>query len=199
LDPPVSTPSENAPYVYAATDIRPRQAKEIELCAQAAEFDWKYTGGFALGTVAAVWANIDQLKHSPVPGIRLIGPGLVGFGWGGLLSGGYLSLPKCDPNWAWGPPPEGDRRQVWPVALVIATLSAITAPAIDWIFLGPIRVDWAVSERTGRVITASLAGAAGALFPYLVPPKTWRAAKEIERMRVEGLPGGAMASYTLRF
>ena len=199
MDPPITTPPENAPYVYAATDIRPRQAREIELCAEASEFDWKYTGAFAAGSVVAVWANISQLKHSPVPGIRLIGPGLVGFGWGGLLSGGYLSLPKCDPTWAWGPPPEGDRRQTWPVALAIASISALTAPAIDWIFLGPVRLGWAVSERSGRVITASLAGFAGALFPYLVPPKTWRAKKEIERMRVEGLPGGAMASYTLRF
>src|SRR5687767_1926539 len=79
-------PQPDAPYVYAASDIRPRQTKEIELCEKASHFDWQYTGAFTLGFLASIYANIGHLKHSSEPGIRLIGPGLVGFTWGGFLS-----------------------------------------------------------------------------------------------------------------
>jgi hypothetical protein len=43
------------------------------------------------------------------------------------------------------------------------------------------------------------AAAIGALLPYALPPRTWAARKEIDRMRVEGMPGGASVTYTVRF
>lgn len=201
MDAPATLPPSpaDAPYVYAATDIRPRQTREIELCEKASHFDWQYTGAFALGFVGSIYLNIDRLKHTGEPALRLLGPALVGFTWGGLLSGGYLSLPKCDPLWANGPPPEGNVRAVWPLATAITILAGVTGPIMDYAFLGPVKIGWAVSERSARVFVGGGAAVLGALFPYLVPPKTWFAKREIDRMRVEGTPGGAALTYTVRF
>ena len=201
MDAPAALPPapDEAPYVYAATDIRPRQTKEIELCDKASHFDWQYTGAFALGFAASVYLNIDRLKHTGHAALRLLGPGLEGFTWGGFLSGGYLSLPKCDPLWAYGPPPEGNVRAQWPIATAIAVVAGVTAPIMDYTFLGPVKLQWAVEERSARIFVAAGMGVLGALFPYILPPRTWSAAKEIERMRIQGTPGGAQVSYTLAF
>jgi hypothetical protein len=198
VSPSTVTPVE-APYVYAATDLRPRQTREIELCAKASEFDWQYTGAWALALAGSIYVNIDRLKHTGEPGVRLIGPALVGLTTGGFLSGGYLSLPKCDPLWAGGPPPEGNVRADWPLAVAIATISGVMGPIMDYSFLGPVKLDWSVTERTLRVVVAATTGVVGALVPYVLPPKTWRARKEIDRLRVEGSPQGAKLSYTLAF
>ncbi len=42
-------------------------------------------------------------------------------------------------------------------------------------------------------------GAIGALFPYVLPPRTWSAARQIEKMRVEGYRDGGILSYRLMF
>lgn len=185
--------------MYAATDRAPRQTREIELCEKASHFDWQYTGAFALAFVGSIFADVGPLKLSKTPAVRLVGPGLVGFTWGGLLGGGYLSLPKCDPQWAWGPPPEGNVRTSWPLAAAIAIVAGATAPIMDYTFLGAVKPSWPVSERSARVVVASASGVLGALFPYVLSPRTWSAAKEIERIRVEGLPGGAQLSFSGRF
>jgi hypothetical protein len=192
------TPVEG-PYVYAATDIRPRQAREIELCKKASEFDWQYTGAWALAVSGSIFVNIDRLKHNSEPGVRLIGPALVGLTFGGFLTGGYLSLPKCDPLWAGGPPPEGQVRADWPLGFAIAALAGVMGPIMDYNFLGPVKVDWSVHERSLRVAIAATTGVMGSLIPYLLPPKTWSARKEIDRLRVEGSPQGAKLTYTLAF
>jgi hypothetical protein len=198
--PPPPPPEADPPgYVYAATDIRPRQAREIELCEAASGFDWQYTGLMAVGEIASVYVNIHHMKQSLQPAVRLTGPALVGFFWGGFLSGGYLSLPKCSPTWAYGPPPEGNVRASWPMAVAITMLSAATAPVMDYTFLGRVKPVWPVFERSARVFIAMGTGALGALFPYLVPPKTWAAKKEIERIRAVPLSGGAMVSYGFDF
>jgi len=189
----------DAPYVYAATDIRPRQTKEIELCEKASHFDWQYMGAFTLAFLGSEYANLGYLKHSGEPGVRLIGPGLIGFTWGGVLSGGYLSLPKCDPLYAEGAPPEGNVRTIWPLATAIAVISGVTAPIMDYAFLGPVRTEWSVTERSMRVFIGAGFGVLGSIFPFILPPRTWSARKEIDRMRVEGMPGGASLSYTVRF
>src|SRR6516225_10236839 len=102
VDAAPSTAPPPEPYVYAATDIRPRQAREIELCNKGSSFDWLYTSTFAAGVGVGIYLNTQFFKMSGEPGVRLIGPGVLGFAWGGFLSGGYLSLPKCDPLWAYG-------------------------------------------------------------------------------------------------
>jgi hypothetical protein len=196
---PQANPPDPPAYVYAATDYRPRQPREIELCTKASGFDWMYTGAMGIGFVASEYLSLEQFKSSEHPGVRLVGPGLIGFFWGGFLSGGYLSLPKCDPLWAEGPPPEGNVRQSWPIAAAITLVATITAPAMDYVFLGPVPFHWAVRERSARVFVAMGTGALGSLFPYLVPPRTWAAKKEIERIRLGEVAGGPFISYGFAF
>ena len=186
-------------YVYAATDYRPRQPREIQLCEKASSFDWLYTGSMAAGFVASEYVSIGVVKFSETPAVRLIGPGMVGFFWGGFLSGGYLSLPKCDPMWAEGSPPEGNVRAAWPMAVAISLLATVTAPAMDYVFLGAVPVGWPVLERSGRVFLAMGTGLLGSLFPYVVPPKTWSAKKEIQRIRLGEVAGGPFVSYGFTF
>jgi hypothetical protein len=50
-----------------------------------------------------------------------------------------------------------------------------------------------------RLILAGTGGALGALLPYLLPPKTWRAAKELEHLRAGADAHGAFVGYTIRF
>jgi hypothetical protein len=195
-----SPPPEEPPaYVYAATDLRPRQAREIELCEKASHFDWPYAGGIALAFGASIWANVDKLKHERELGLRMMGPALVGFTWGALLTGGFLSLPKCDPLWVAGPPPEGNVRSIVPLGTAIVAVAALTSPVMDYAFLGPVKTFWDVSERTARVFVASGFGVIGALLPYLLPPRTWSARKQIDRMHVEGTLGGAAMTYRFAF
>jgi hypothetical protein len=194
-----SVDREPPPYVYAATDIRPRQPREIELCAKASTFDWQYTGATVLGVAGSVYLNLQPLKQSEEPGVRLMGPGLVGFFWGAFLSGGYLSLPTCDPLWAYGAPPEGNVRAKWPVAAAITLLATVTAPTIDFAFLGPVKPEWTDAERSGRVFVGMAAGAVGSLVPYILPPRPYGARREIERIRLGQVSGGPFVSYSLAF
>ena len=199
-DPSVdAAPPDPPAYVYAATDIRPRQASEIELCRKAAGFDWMYTGSMLVGLVGAEYLNLAVLKPQEQPGLRLIGPGVIGFFWGGLLSGGYLSLPKCDPLWAYGAPPEGNIRAQWPMAAAITIIATATAPVMDYVFLGAVPTHWSVTERSGRVVLAMGTGALGSLFPYVFSPRTWAAKKEIERIRIGEVAGGPFVSYRFTF
>jgi hypothetical protein len=186
-------------YVYAATDIRPRQANEIELCKQASSFDWLYTGTFAAGVAGGIVLDTKFLKQQEQPGVRLLAPGIVGFFWGGFLSGGYLSLPKCDPTWAYGPPPEGEVRASWPIATVITMLATVTAPAIDYVFLGAVPVGWSDTERSTRVFLAMGTGLVGSLIPYVISPRPWSARKEIDRIRLGEVAGGPFVSYGFTF
>ncbi len=186
-------------YVYAATDLRPRQPREIELCARGAVFDWQYAGAMALGVAGSEYLSLGLLKQSETPGFRLIGPAAIGLFWGALLSGGYLSLPTCDPLWAYGAPPEGNVRSPWPLAIAISLLATITAPVLDYAFLGPVPNHWPVPERSARIFIAMGSGLAGSIFPYLVPPSTWAAKLEIERIRVGTLAGGPFVSYGSTF
>lgn len=196
---PTANADAEPPYVYAANDIRPRQTKEIELCERASHFAWEYTGAFALGVATSVYLNIGILKHESPTAVRMIGPGLVGFTWGGFLMGGFLSLPKCDPLWAQGSPPEGNIRSLWPIIATIAGTAAASAPFMDYIFLGPVKPQWEVWERSMRVFVAGGSALLGTVFPFILPPRTWAARKEIDRIRVEGQPAGATVTYTLRF
>lgn len=194
----VDAPAE-PPYVYAGNDSRPRSSREIELCEKASTFDWQYTATYALAVVGSVYLDIAPLKGAPHPAERLIGPGLVGLSWGGFLSGGYLSLPKCDPLWAGGDPPEGNIRSQWPIALMIGFAAGVTSPFMDYVFLGSVKPIWEVSERAARIFVAGGAGVLGAIVPWILPPRTWAARQEIDKIRVSGSPAGASFSYTVQF
>lgn len=191
-------PDRRAAYTYAATDFAPRQPREIELCRAAAHTDWLYLGGSVALTAAAIWSD-GRLKGEPKPGIRLLGPSAVGLTWGFLVGGFRLALPQCDERWVPSAPPEGNVRESWPMALSFAALAAITAPVVVGIETGAVPTEWAVRERSGRLVLAGAAGFLGALVPYALPPRTWRARKELERIRAGVTTGGAFVSYAVTF
>lgn len=187
------------PYHYAATDTAPRTARENELCERASTTDWAYLAIGPAAVAGSIYLDAFQLKESSEPGIRTIGPGLVGVSWGFTLGGGYLALPKCSSNWVRYAPPEGDVRRSWPLALGLALFSGVTAPILVGVETGPIDFEWSVSERVGRLVTAGLSGFTGALLPYLLPPKTWRAAKELEHLRATADQRGATIGWSIAF
>lgn len=191
-------PERRAAYTYGATDFGPRQPREIELCRKAAHTDWLYLGGSVMLTGAAIWSD-GRLKGEPKPGIRLIGPSAVGLTWGVLVGGFRLALPQCDERWVPSAPPEGNVRSSWPMALSFAALAAITAPVVVGIETGAVPTEWAVRERSGRLVLAGAAGFVGALIPYALPPRTWRAREELERIRAGVTTGGAFVSYAVAF
>jgi hypothetical protein len=197
--PSIQQPAE-IPYVYAATDSRPRGDREIALCRKASHPDWIYWGIMLAADVGSVYLDLRTKNIDPV-GVRYLGPVSLGLSWGFTVGGAYLASPQCSPDWVDAPPLEGDVRPKWPFALSMALLGGATAP----LFLGIIELNGlqvqAVGERSMRYIVAGGLGFGGALIPYLLPPKTWRAARELEKLRIGTTPEmqGAFVSYSARF
>ena len=83
----------------------------------------------------------------------------------------------------------------WPVALSLALLAGATAPIINGIVVGSnfttpcppgaaCPQSWTTFEREVHLVAAGVAGFAGAFLPYLVPPPSWAAARELDHLRV---------------
>jgi hypothetical protein len=197
LPPP---PPAQAPFVYAASDIGARNAEERELCERASSTDWLYLGVLLASDVGAIYLDSWHLQYSSTPGVRLMGPSLIGLTWGATLGGGFLSLPKCDPNWIAADPPEGGVRSATWTALAIGLLAGATAPivvAVQSPYFPP--PEWSTNERSLRLVLSGTTGFIGAMIPYVRPPRTWRASKELERIRAGADDRGAFVTYTLRF
>lgn len=196
-----ATPPPQPAYVYAPTDVAPKGQRETELCDRASHTDWLYLGTLVLldaGGIAVEAQN--SLQQSGTTALHFVGPLAVGLPWGATLGGGYLALPKCDPQWVSAPSREGDVRASWPLALAIALLAGASAPVIDSIVIGGYPQQWSTLERSMHVMTAGVAGFTGALVPYLLSPRTWAAARELQHLRVEGTSGvGLQFAYALRF
>jgi hypothetical protein len=94
-------------------------------------------------------------------------------------------------------------RTSWPLAIALGGLAAVTAPILESYLALPCAgctpPEWSVSERRARVFVAAGGGLLGALLPYVLPPKTWRNAKELERIRAGADKTGAFLTYTARF
>ena len=180
-------------YVYAPGDIFPRGSREEELCATASHPDWYYLGGLLALDVLAIWGGTrDTFKYSDSVPVRFSGPVMIGVTWGATVGGAWLALPQCHPHWVGEPPREGDVRATWPVALSLAALAGVTAPIVNAIAIGScnypqcqggLPADWTTFEREMHLVAAGVSGFGGALLPYLLPPRTWSAAREIDRIR----------------
>ena len=204
-------PPPPAAYSYAPGDIYPRGSHEQELCSTASHPDYVYLGALALLDVAGVWAGSSSyIKYSNSIPVRMTGPVMIGLVWGGTVGGSWLALPKCDPQWVASPPREGNVRMSWPLALSLAGVAAITAPIVNGIAIGTycgpplcqggLPATWTDLEREMHVVAAGVAGFGGALLPYLIPPRTWSAAREIDRLRlgVDGR-GNVFVGYSASF
>jgi hypothetical protein len=199
LDAPPPPPP--APYVYAATEYRPRGPIEVDLCDRASGVDWIYVGTTVLADAGAVALDSLFLQVQKEPGVRLLGPSLIGLSWGFTLGGGYLALPKCSPDFVRAGSSEGSGHFDWPIAVSLSLLAAATAPVIVGIETGQgnVTLPWSTTERSMRLVLAGAGGAIGAFLPYLLPPKTWRVAKELERIRAGADSRGAFVSYEVAF
>jgi hypothetical protein len=197
---------------YAPGDIYPRGDREADLCASASHADWLYLAGLGVLDAGAIWFGSEQgvIYGTSLP-LRLAGPAAIGLTWGATLGGGWLALPKCDPHWVGETPREGAVRADWPVALSVALLAGLTAPIVNAIAIGTcdssqptcgsgLPREWTTLEREGHVAVAAAAGVGGALLPYLLPPRTWSAARELDRLRfgADG-QGSAFLSYEGHF
>ena len=131
--------------------------------------------------------------------VRDIGPMLVGATWGLFMGSFYPSMPKCSPHFVNTAPPEGQVRTMWPVALAFAILAGATAPVIDYIAIGPVPEGWSDAERVSRIVLAGAFAFGGALIPYLIPPKTVRAARELVNLRASISAQSSFVSYTFQF
>jgi hypothetical protein len=196
-----SLPPEPPPphYAYAPGDIYPVGAHEQELCDAADHPDWLYLGGLLVLDVGAVYVNSFVFKFADEPWQRQLGPAAIGLSWGATLGGGYLALPKCEPHWVPTAPREGEVRAHWPLALSLALASAISAPVIMGVATGPLPTNWTTEERASRLLITGGFAFAGALLPYVLPPRTWRAARELERIRLSGDSRGTFVSYGFAF
>ncbi len=136
------------------------------------------------------WANV---KYTPNTALEYSGPVAIGLAWGATIGGAWLALPKCSPEWMGEPPREGDVHASWPLALSLALLAGATAPFVNGIAVGyDLPQRWSTEERAGHLVVAGVAGFVGAFVPYLVPPTTWSAVREIERIRIGADGRGAM-------
>jgi hypothetical protein len=150
---------------------------------------------------AAVWFDsTDTVKLSGDTALRMTGPALLGLAWGATVGGAWLALPKCSAEWVDAPPREGNVRETWPLALSLAVLASVTAPIVNGIAVGDLPQAWTTFERQMHLVAAGVAAFGGALLPYVVPPRTWSAAREIDHIRfgADGR-GGAFLRYETTF
>jgi hypothetical protein len=182
----VQAAQASAPYAAAPGDIYPRDSHEAELCRSASHPDWIYLGGLLALDAGAVWlGSSDSVKYAGNVALRLTGPTMIGFTWGATVGGAWLALPKCSPQWVGESPREGGVRSSLPLALSLAVLAGATAPLVNGIAVGPLPPFWSTFESQMHLVAAGVAGFAGALLPYVIPPRTWAAARELERLRFE--------------
>jgi hypothetical protein len=187
-------------HPLAATEMYGRSAREQKLVDQCQNPAWGYEAVWA-GFVGISLAVSAGAKYAPDIGVRMIGPGLIGLSWGGLVGGAYLSLPKCHSYYANGAPPEGSVGTTIPIAIALSVFAGATAPILVGLDTGPLPAAWSTEERAARVVMPIGFGILGAFVPYIpfLAPRTWRAARELEKLRIEPAQNGAMVGWSTNF
>jgi hypothetical protein len=108
-------------------------------------------------------------------------------------------MPKCSPHYVSTTPPEGDVHASWPVAFAFALLAAATAPVVDYIAIGPVPDAWSNAERVTRIVLAGTVAFGAAFIPYLIPPRTVWAARQLQHLRANISAQSSFVSYTVTF
>jgi hypothetical protein len=179
-----------APEVSASPapgDLYPIDSREAHLCDAASRPDWLYLGGLVvLDTGAIALGSSFWMKWQVQSDVaRLTGPALIGLTWGATVGGAWLALPKCSTHWLPRRPPDGAAHQDWPLAVTLALLAGATAPLVNAIAVGfTLPPGWSTEERAAHLVVAGVAGFGASFLPYLLPPKTWSAFKELQRLQV---------------
>jgi hypothetical protein len=169
------------------------------LCEEASTADWLYLSIPPVLVAGAVALDTQVFKYDGSAFVRELGPAFIGLTWGTFFGSFYPSLPTCSPHFATSIPPEGDVRTNWPLALAFAALAGATAPIVDFIAIGPVPTTWSDAERVTRLFVAGTLAFGAAFIPYLLPPKTVRAARELLKLRPSVSAQGSFVSYSLRF
>jgi hypothetical protein len=205
-------PPPPAIYADAPGDIYPRDKREHDLCESASHPDYIYLGALLLLDAGAFWGGVNPaIKYSSSIPVRFLGPTAIGLTWGATVGGLWLALPKCSLEWVAESPREGVVRSPWPLAFALALLAGATAPVVNAIAFGnctdpdpshcinnlPAR--WSTFEREMHIVAAGVAGFGGALLPYLIPPRTLAAARELDHIRFAADNRGAFAQYSIGF
>jgi hypothetical protein len=175
-----------------------RGDRERNLCEKAARVDWLYLSAAGLTAVGAVWLN-GETKFAPSLPVRFAGPAAIGLSVGWLIGALPLALPQCSETGMRFGGREGDVRSNFFLATSVALGSAALASVTMAIATGQQPQEWGTVERAGRVATTAAFAFGGALLPYVLPPKTWRAAEELRRLRFEAGSESAFVSYTTSF
>lgn len=199
MAPPPAPAATGARPPPAATDLYPRDAEERKLCDKASTPDWLYMAIPPVLVAGAIVLDSQGLKYQENAFLRTLGPASVGLTWGFMVGGTYLALPKCSPTYVSTIPVEGDVRATWPMAFALAMFAGATAPVIVGIETGPLPPSWTTVERSMRLVTAGLVAFGSALLPYLLPPKTWRAMKQLQDIRAGATKDGFFASVSVAF
>jgi hypothetical protein len=199
--PPVDAapPPPPAAYAYAPGNIYPVGDRERELCDTASTPDWLYIGGLVALDVGSIFVSTQYLKYGVGEPARLFGTALGGLTLGATFGGTYLALPKCDPHWVSYSPREGEVRATWPLAVSLGIISGVIAAGAYGVEVGPLPQLWSTEERAAHVLLAGLSGLGGSFLPYLLPPKTWRAAKELANIRAGVSANGGFLGYAFSF
>jgi hypothetical protein len=185
----------------APGDIYPRNARQAELCETASRPDWVYLGGLlALDAGSIVLASRDSVKRASSIALRFTGPVAIGLTWGATVGGAWLALPKCSPHWIGESAREGGVRTSVPLALSLALLAGVTAPVVTGIAVGSPPLQWSTLESEMHLVAAGVAAFGGALLPYVLTPRTWAAARELDHLRLGvDARGQPFAAYTGTF
>jgi hypothetical protein len=184
--------------VYAPGDIYARGEHERKLCEKAAKVDWLYLSVTGLTTVGAVWLN-GETKFAPSVPVRFAGPAAIGLSVGWLVGSLPLALPQCSETGMRFGGREGDVRSSFFLGASLALAGAALASVTMAVATGQQPQEWGTIERAGRVATTAAVAFGGALMPYLLPPKPWRAAQELRKLRFESGNNSALIGYTTSF
>jgi hypothetical protein len=185
--------------VYAASEFRALPGRDAELCRAASHTDWLYMAGTWVLVGGAIAGDRAYFYQSGQPGIRLIGPSLTGVAWGAALGGALLSRPQCDPDDIHWAPPEGNVHSDMPLVFATALLSLASASFVANLSRGPILQEWPVWERAWATVLPMATGFGGTFLPLLLPPRTYRAAQELQNLRIGGDKTSLTVGYGFSF